>query len=56
VDVPEFRAAIPTPEHLAIWIWRQLEPRLAGCRLSRVRLREDLSYWVDYLGEEERHA
>jgi len=51
VDVPEFRETIPTPENLAVWIWRQLQPRLTECRLQRVCLREDLSYWVDYLGE-----
>jgi 6-pyruvoyltetrahydropterin/6-carboxytetrahydropterin synthase len=51
VDVPEFRETIPTPENLAVWIWRQLQPRLAECRLQRIRLREDLSYWVDYLGD-----
>jgi 6-pyruvoyltetrahydropterin/6-carboxytetrahydropterin synthase len=51
VDVPEFREAIPTSENLAVWIWRQLQPRITECRLQRVCLREDLSYWVDYLGE-----
>jgi 6-pyruvoyl-tetrahydropterin synthase len=52
VDVPEFAETIPTPENLAVWIWRRLQPCLADCRLQRIRLREDLSYWVDYLGEE----
>jgi 6-pyruvoyltetrahydropterin/6-carboxytetrahydropterin synthase len=56
VDVPEFRETIPTTENLAVWIWRQLQPRLTECRLQRIRLREDLSYWVDYLGDEASHA
>ncbi|MBI4537302.1 MAG: 6-carboxytetrahydropterin synthase [candidate division NC10 bacterium] len=55
-DVPEFRQTIPTPENLAVWIWRQLQPRLTDCRLQRIRLCEDLSYWVDYLGEETTDA
>ncbi len=50
-DIPEFRETIPTPENVAVWIWRKLQPRLVECRLQCVRLREDQSYWVDYLGE-----
>lgn len=56
VDIPEFQETIPTPENLAIWIWRQLAPRLTGCRLAQVRLRQALATWVDYRGEEEPHA
>jgi 6-pyruvoyltetrahydropterin/6-carboxytetrahydropterin synthase len=51
VDVPEFAERLPTPEHLAVFIWDRLAPRLRGCRLQRVRLHEDASLYVDYLGE-----
>jgi 6-pyruvoyltetrahydropterin/6-carboxytetrahydropterin synthase len=51
VDLPEFAGRLPTPEHLALFIWDCLAPRLTGCRLHRVRLHEDASLYVDYLGE-----
>jgi 6-pyruvoyltetrahydropterin/6-carboxytetrahydropterin synthase len=51
VDLPEFGERLPTPEHLAALIWDLLAPRLTGCRLQRIRLHEDESFYVDYLGE-----
>ncbi len=51
VDLPEFADRLPTPEHLAALIWDLLAPRLTGCRLQRIRLHEDESFYVDYLGE-----
>ncbi len=51
VDVPEFGDRLPTPENLAVRIWDLLAPHLAGCRLHRIRLHEDESFYVDYLGE-----
>ncbi len=51
VDLPEFGERLPTPEHLAVLIWDLLAPRLTGCRLHRIRLHEDESFYVDYLGE-----
>ena len=51
LDVPYFRERIPSPENLAVVIWELLAPRLEGCRLHRVRLREDGSFFVDYYGE-----
>ena len=56
VEVPELRERIPTSENLAVLIWELLEPRLAGCRLQRVRLHEDGSVYVDYFGERMEHA
>lgn len=50
-DVPYFKEKVPTPENLALLIWELLEPRLEGCRLHRVRLYEDASFFVDYYGE-----
>ncbi len=51
LDVPEFRATIPTTENIAIDIWRQLQGRLTGCSLHRVRLYEDPTLFVEYYGE-----
>lgn len=51
LDVPEFARTIPTSENIAIDVWRQLEPRLDGCRLWRVRLYEDPTLFVEYYGE-----
>jgi 6-pyruvoyltetrahydropterin/6-carboxytetrahydropterin synthase len=56
-DVPYFKEKVPTPENLAVVIWELLEPRLEecrGCRLHRIRLHEDESFFVDYYGERVR--
>jgi 6-pyruvoyltetrahydropterin/6-carboxytetrahydropterin synthase len=50
-DVPYFKEKLPTPENLAVVIWELMEPRLFGCRLHRIRLHEDNSFFVDYYGE-----
>ena len=53
-DVPYFKEKVPTPENLAVVIWELLGPRLAGgqgLRLHRIRLHEDVSFFVDYYGE-----
>ena len=39
-DVDFLEGVIPTAENLALAFWRQLEPRLPGGRLERVRLVE----------------
>lgn len=52
-DLPDFQGElqIPTTENLARVIWRRLGPRLPdGCRLTRVRVREDRDLWSDYTG------
>jgi 6-pyruvoyltetrahydropterin/6-carboxytetrahydropterin synthase len=51
VDVPELAERLPTPEHVAVLIWELLAPRLTGCRLHRVRLHQDETLAVDFLGE-----
>jgi 6-pyruvoyltetrahydropterin/6-carboxytetrahydropterin synthase len=51
VDVPFFADTIPTPENLAVVIWELLAPQLRGCSLARIRLHEDGTTYVDYLGE-----
>jgi len=52
-DVPFLDGVIPTAENVAIALWRRIEPeirRFDGCRLSRLRLRESRSSWVEYRG------
>lgn len=55
-DVPYFKEKIPTPENLAVVVWELLEPRLEGCRLYRVRLYEDETFFVDYYGDRAEDA
>ena len=54
LDVPALEGKIPTPENLAVLIWDLLGPRLHGCALSRVCLREDAGSSVEYFGERGR--
>ncbi len=54
LDVPALEGRIPTPENLAVLIWDLLGPRLDGCALSRVCLREDAGSSVEYFGERGR--
>jgi 6-pyruvoyltetrahydropterin/6-carboxytetrahydropterin synthase len=52
-EVPPFDRIIPTPEHIAMDIWKRLEPHLAGLRhrLRAVRLYETADLYVDYFGD-----
>jgi 6-pyruvoyltetrahydropterin/6-carboxytetrahydropterin synthase len=50
-EVPEFFAAIPTTENLAVAIWQRLAPKLAAAQLHRVRLYETPDLFVDFYGE-----
>jgi len=52
-DLPDFEGSreIPTTENIARVIWDRVDPRLpGGCRLSRVRVREDRDLWAEYAG------
>ncbi|HZT30511.1 MAG TPA: 6-carboxytetrahydropterin synthase [Bryobacteraceae bacterium] len=51
-EVAPFDRVIPTPENIAMDIWRRLEPHLAGRhhRLYSVRLYETPDLYVDYFG------
>ena len=51
LEVPEFRAVIPTTENIAIAIWKRLEKKIAGARLQRVRVYEMPDLFADYCGE-----
>ena len=53
-EVPPFDRVIPTPENIAIEVWRRLHPHFAEGRgqLFNVRLYETEDLYVDYAGEE----
>jgi len=52
-EVPPFDRVVPTPENIAIDIWKRLQPQLAkdGGRLHAVRIYETPDLFVDYFGE-----
>jgi len=52
-EVEPFDCVIPTPENIAMDIWRRLQPHLNGShgRLHGVRLYETPDLYVDYFGE-----
>lgn len=51
-EVPPFDHVVPTPENLAVEIWRRLAPLFVSpARLAAVRLYEGEDLWVDYAGE-----
>jgi 6-pyruvoyltetrahydropterin/6-carboxytetrahydropterin synthase len=51
-ETPPFDRVIPTPENIAIDIWRRVAPHLEGTRgrLCNVRVRETADLYVDYDG------
>jgi 6-pyruvoyltetrahydropterin/6-carboxytetrahydropterin synthase len=51
-EVPPFDRVVPTTEHLAIEIWKRLQPRFqeTPARLRAVRLFETEDLYVDYEG------
>lgn len=51
-EVPPFDRLVPTPENIAIDIWRRLKEQLAkdGGRLHAVRVYETPDLFVDYFG------
>ena len=51
LEVPEFKAAQPTTENIAIAVWKRLEGKIAGARLHRVRVYEMPDLFADYYGE-----
>ena len=48
-EVPPFNQVVPTPENIAVDIWRRLKPHLANLHAVRVYETDDL--FVDYFGE-----
>lgn len=52
-DLPDFdgETLIPTTENIARVVWERVAPALPdGCRLSRVRVREERDLWAEYEG------
>lgn len=52
-EVPPFDRVAPTPENLAVEIWKRVAPTLteSGTRLHSVRVHETEDLYVDYFGE-----
>jgi 6-pyruvoyltetrahydropterin/6-carboxytetrahydropterin synthase len=48
-EVPPFNQVVPTPENIAVDIWRRLQPHLASLHSVRVYETDDL--FVDYFGD-----
>lgn len=52
-EVPPFDRVVPTPENIAVDVWKRLEPCVTadGSRLHAVRIYETPDLYVDYFGE-----
>jgi 6-pyruvoyltetrahydropterin/6-carboxytetrahydropterin synthase len=48
-EVPPFNQIVPTPENIAVDIWRRLKPHLTSLHAVRVYETDDL--FVDYFGD-----
>jgi 6-pyruvoyltetrahydropterin/6-carboxytetrahydropterin synthase len=51
LELPEFKAAMPTTENIAIAIWRRLEDKIENAKLTRVRVYEMPDLYAEYRGE-----
>lgn len=51
VEVDWFKNRQPSSENLVKFIWDQIEPRLKGASLHRIRLRETPTIFTDYYGK-----
>jgi 6-pyruvoyltetrahydropterin/6-carboxytetrahydropterin synthase len=51
LEVPEFAAAQPTTENIAIAVWKRLDGKIRGAKLHRVRVYELPDLFADYYGE-----
>lgn len=49
-DIPWFKGKQPSSETMVKFIWDQIEQRLEGCVLHRIRLRETPTIFTDYYG------
>ncbi len=51
LEVPEFKAANPTTENIAVAVWKRLQGKIPGkARLHRVRVYEMPDLFADYFG------
>jgi 6-pyruvoyltetrahydropterin/6-carboxytetrahydropterin synthase len=51
LEVPEFAAAQPTTENIAIAVWKRLDGKIRGAKLHSVRVYELPDLFADYYGE-----
>jgi len=49
-EVDWFNGKQPSSENLVLFIWEQIDPRLKGPTLHRIRLRETPTIFTDYYG------
>ena len=54
-EVDWFADKQPSSENLVQFIWEQIEPRLEGANLHRIRLRETPTIFTDYFGPGSGH-
>ena len=52
LDVPWFKGKQPSSENMVQFIWAEIESRLKGPRLHRIRLRETPTIFTDYYGKD----
>ena len=50
VEVEWFKDRQPSSENLVIFIWNQIESKLKGAKLHRIRLHETPTIFTDYYG------
>ncbi|HFC01416.1 MAG TPA: 6-carboxytetrahydropterin synthase [Phaeodactylibacter sp.] len=41
----------PTTENLVILFWKQLQPKIKGCKLHAIKLQETETIYAEYFGE-----
>jgi 6-pyruvoyltetrahydropterin/6-carboxytetrahydropterin synthase len=51
LEIPDFKAVIPTTENISIAIWRRLAGKIPNARLHRVRIYEMPDLFADFYGE-----
>mgnify|MGYP001461222924 CR=1 FL=1 len=51
-EVDWFKGKQPSSENLVHFIWEQIDPRLEGVKLHRIRLRETPTIFTDYYGQD----
>jgi 6-pyruvoyltetrahydropterin/6-carboxytetrahydropterin synthase len=49
-EVPVFATKLPTPENMAVEIWKMVAPKLRMGKLHRIRLYETPDLYVEYYG------
>lgn len=50
-EIPDFKAAIPTTENIAIAAWQRLDGKIPGAKLHKVRIYETPDLFADFYGD-----